>query len=119
VRGAHHRRHAAAPSAGATYSLELYVATADGLFEYQPIDHRVTHVTERDMRRNIWQASREQDSVNAPAIFAFAAVPARSAVRYGDRAMRYVQVEIAHAGQNVLLEAMALSLGAVPVGHLR
>jgi nitroreductase len=30
--------------------------------------------------------------------------------------MRYVQIEIGHAGQNLLLEAVALGLGAVPVG---
>jgi SagB-type dehydrogenase family enzyme len=105
-----------APSAGATYPLELYVATADGLFEYRPNEHSVTRVTERDMRRDIWQVSGEQDALNAPAIFAFTAVPARTAARYGDRAMRYVQIEIGHAGQNLLLEAVALGLGAVPVG---
>jgi SagB-type dehydrogenase family enzyme len=49
-------------------------------------------------------------------VFAFAAVPARTAARYGERAMRYVQIEIGHAGQNLLLEAAALGLGAVPVG---
>jgi len=105
-----------APSAGATYPLELYVATADGLFVYRPNGHSVTRVTERDVRRAIQHAAGEQDAINAPAIFAFAAVPARTAARYGDRAMRYVQIEIGHAGQNLLLEAAALGLGAVPVG---
>jgi len=105
-----------APSAGATYPLELYVATADGLFRYQPNGHNVTRITARDVRRDIRRAAGEQDAINAPAVFAFAAVPARTAARYGDRAMRYVQIEIGHAAQNLLLEAVALGLGAVPVG---
>jgi SagB-type dehydrogenase family enzyme len=105
-----------APSAGATYPLELYVATADGLFQYRPNGHSVTRVTARDLRRAIRQAGGGQDALDAPAIFAFAAVPARTAARYGERAMRYVQIEIGHAGQNLLLEAVALGLGAVPVG---
>ena len=105
-----------APSAGATYPLELYVATADGLFRYRPDRHEVARVTARDVRRGVQRAAGGQDAINAPAVFVFAAVPARTAARYGDRAMRYVQIETGHAAQNLLLEAVALGLGAVPVG---
>jgi SagB-type dehydrogenase family enzyme len=105
-----------APSAGATYPLELYVATAEGLFHYRPDGHSVARVAARDVRREIQQAAGDQDALEAPAIFAFAAVPARTAARYGERATRYVQIEIGHAGQNLLLEAAALGLGAVPMG---
>jgi SagB-type dehydrogenase family enzyme len=105
-----------APSAGATYPLELYVATADGLFQYRPNGHSVARITARDVRQDIQRAAGGQDAIRAPAIFAFTAVTARTAARYGDRGMRYVQIEIGHAGQNLLLEAVALGLGAVPVG---
>jgi nitroreductase len=37
-------------------------------------------------------------------------------VRYGDRADRYVLLEAGHAAQNLLLEAVAMGLGAVPIG---
>ena len=48
---------------------------------------------------------------------AVAAVPARTAAKYGaDRAGRYVDLEAGHAAQNVLLEAVALGLGGVPIG---
>ena len=80
---------------------ELYVATTNGVFQYRPNGHSVTRVTARDARRDIQQAAGEQDAINAPAIFAGAAVPARTAARYGDRAMRYVRIEIGHAGQNL------------------
>jgi SagB-type dehydrogenase family enzyme len=112
----HDEEKRTAPSAGATYPLEIYVATADGLFHYRPNGHSVTRVIARDVRRDIKDAAGGQEAINAPAIFAYAAVPTRTAARYGGRAMRYVQIEIGHAGQNLLLEAVALGLGAVPVG---
>jgi hypothetical protein len=70
-----------APSAGATYPLELFVATADGLFQYRPDGHTMTRVTTRDLRKDIRQAAGGQDAINAPAIFAFTAVPRRTAAR--------------------------------------
>ncbi|HEY7677906.1 MAG TPA: nitroreductase family protein, partial [Candidatus Methylomirabilis sp.] len=37
--------------------------------------------------------------------------------KYGDRGRaRYVPMDAAHAAENVLLQAVALDLGAVPVG---
>jgi SagB-type dehydrogenase family enzyme len=45
----------------------------------------------------------------------FTGVTARSRPRYGDRAERYVYIEVGHAAENLLLEATALGLGAVPV----
>jgi SagB-type dehydrogenase family enzyme len=105
-----------APSAGATYPLELYVATADGLFHYLPERHEVVRIATRDVRRAVRSAAGGQDAIDAPALFVFAAEPARTRARYGDRAMRYVHIEVGHAAQNLLLEAVALGLGAVTVG---
>lgn len=39
-----------------------------------------------------------------------------AAQKYGDRAERYCLLEAGHSAQNVLLQATALGLGAVPVG---
>jgi nitroreductase len=97
-----------APSAGATYPLELYVATADGLFTYRPNGHSAIRIVARDVRPDVRHAAGGQEALNAPAIFAFTAVPARTAARYGERAMRYVQIEVGHAAQDLLLEAVAL-----------
>jgi SagB-type dehydrogenase family enzyme len=50
-------------------------------------------------------------------VIAISAVTARTAGRYGaDRAVRYVALEVGHAAQNVLLEAVSLGLAAVPIG---
>ena len=50
-------------------------------------------------------------------VFVVAAVYERTARKYGqERSPRYVHLEAGHAAQNLLLQAVALDLGAVPVG---
>ena len=49
-------------------------------------------------------------------VFVVTAVYARTAAKYGERAERYVRLEAGHAAQNLLLQAVALDLGAVPIG---
>lgn len=106
-----------APSAGALYPLEIYVAISMGLYHYEPSGHRLVAVSKQDARSALSAAAHGQEAVaRAPAVFIIAAVPARTAVRYGDRATRYVLLEAGHACQNLLLQGVALGLGAVPVG---
>jgi SagB-type dehydrogenase family enzyme len=47
---------------------------------------------------------------------ALAAVMNRITGRYQQRGVRYAWMEAGHAAQNVLLQAAAMGLGAVPVG---
>ena len=106
-----------APSAGARYPLEVYAATERGLLHYRPSGHCVRTVIPSDVRPLLQRAAGAQESVGeAGAVFIIAAVIQRAAARYGPRAERYVHLEAGHAAQNVLLEATALDLGAVPVG---
>ncbi len=110
--------HRTAPSAGATYPLELYLVTGEGVFHYIVQDHILQGVREGDLRRDLYDASLEQEFIlEAPATIVFTAVFARTEQRYGStRSPRYVHVEVGHAAQNLLLQAAALGLGAVPVG---
>ena len=48
-----------------------------------------------------------------------AAVPARTAVKYGDRAERYVHIEVGNVAQNVYLQAEAVDLGTLFIGAFR
>jgi SagB-type dehydrogenase family enzyme len=107
----------AAPSAGALYPLELYVVSADGFYHYQPKGHKLMLLVTEDMRQAVWRAGLKQDALrDAPAVFLIAAVYQRTAVKYGERAERYVKLEAGHAAQNLLLQAVALGLGGGPIG---
>lgn len=106
-----------APSAGALYPLELHAATPSRVLRYLPDGHRAEVTTERDLRPDLMAAALDQDAVgHAPLVVAVVAVPARTAATYGDRARRYVDLEAGHAAQNLLLQAVALDLVAVPIG---
>jgi len=107
-----------APSAGALYPLEVYAVTREGVYHYEPQEHELTVQVQGDVRSALYEAALRQDAVlNAPAVIVIAAVYARTAQKYGEeRSPRYVHLEAGHAAQNVLLQAVALNLGAVPVG---
>lgn len=105
------------PSAGALYPLEVYAVTGQAILRYDPATHSVEMRRAGDHRRELRAAALDQAAVGeAPAIIVLSAVLERTAVRYGERATRYVQLEAGHAAQNILLQAVALGLGAVPVG---
>lgn len=106
-----------APSAGALYPLEVYVATADGLHHYVPQGHKAIVESRADLHGELWQAGLSQDAIReAPAVFVITAVYRRTEKKYGGRAERYVKLEAGHAAQNLVLQAVALGLGGVPIG---
>jgi len=114
----HTRGFRTAPSAGALYPLEVLVATAEGLFHYEPQGHKLSAVTHEDVRTGLYGAALHQEPVlHAPAVFVVTAVYGRTETKYGTkRSPRYVHLEAGHAAQNLLLQAVALGLGAVPIG---
>jgi SagB-type dehydrogenase family enzyme len=109
--------HRTAPSAGALYPLEVYVVTSEGAHHYLPDGHQLETLTDADLRMEMMAAGLGQTAIgDAAAVFVIAGVVARTEAKYGDRAERYVILEAGHAAQNLLLEAVALGLGAVPIG---
>lgn len=113
----------AAPSSGALYPLELYIAVGHvdglpaGIYHYAPHAHRLQLVQPGDHRRALAAAAvRQTWLATAPAIIVFGAVHARTAAKYGSRTDRYVHIEAGHAAQNVYLQAGDLGLGTCDVG---
>jgi len=106
-----------APSAGALYPLELYVVTPTEVMHYLPWGHRVEIRAGPGLRPALEAAAFGQAPVGAaPDIIVVAAVPGRTQRKYGARAEAFVELEAGHAAQNILLEATAHGLAAVPVG---
>lgn len=112
-----------APSAGATYPLEIYVVVGNvegvkaGLYHYEIDSHSITLIKEGDIRTELSRASLNQSSVkNAPVVIVMSGIFERTTTRYGERGKRYVFMEVGHCGQNIHLQAEALGLGSVMIG---
>lgn len=112
-----------APSAGALYPLEVYVATGNvenlspGVYKYKPDRHELIRVKSADVRAELAKASLNQAYVEEGAIdIIIAAVYEKTTKKYGERGVRYVHMEAGHAAQNIYLQASALDLGMVTVG---
>ncbi len=105
------------PSAGATYPLEVFVVTKDGLFRYLCAKHALEKLLDQDLRAALASAAWGQEFIEAaPLTLVFAAQFGRTTTHYGKRGVRYVYMEAGHAAQNVHLQAESLGLGSVAVG---
>jgi len=88
-----------------------------GLYRYDLRNHELALLLDGDIRRELSGAALDQSSVSqAAAIFGVSAVYQRITSKYGERGVRYAHMEAGHAAQNLLLQAVALDLGAVLVG---
>ena len=111
------------PSAGALYPLEVYLVTAnvkdisEGIYKYNPLNHSIKKIDDGDKRVEISNASLKQDAIEeCSALVIITAIYERTSVKYGDRAERYVHMEVGHAGQNIYLQAVSLGIGTVMMG---
>ncbi|MBS7622284.1 SagB/ThcOx family dehydrogenase [Candidatus Bathyarchaeota archaeon] len=112
-----------APSAGGLYPLEVYVVVgrveglSRGVYRYLPSTHSILRIQDGDRRVELARASLDQSWVKEAAVdIIIAAAYERTTVKYGERGVRYVHLEVGHAAQNLCLQATALRLGAVTVG---
>ena len=112
-----------APSAGATYPMELYVFVKNvkgipaGLYRYVVEKHALQQVEKGDFSGVLSECALGQYSVKSAAInFLISAVFERTTQRYGKRGIMYVHMEAGHIAQNLHLQAVALGLGSAPVG---
>jgi len=105
------------PSAGALYPLELFLLKSDGVYHYVPDGHKMLKISSEDLRLPLVQGVVFQEFVSeAPVNIIITAIYERTTAKYGNRGVRYVHIEAGHCCQNILLQATALGLGAVPVG---
>ncbi len=114
-----------APSAGATYPLELYISVKEkgvlnlraGIYHYNPFDHTIELIKDGDFSEELTKAALDQPWVRKAAIcIIITANFERTTSVYGERGVRYVYLEAGHVGQNIYLQATALNLGTVAIG---
>jgi len=116
-----HRR--TAPSAGATYPLEIYLVAGDveglgpGVYHYSISKHHLERAIDGDVRKSLSRAALEQGMIErAPISVIITADYNRTTGHYGQRGIRYVHMEVGHVGQNISLQAVALNMGTVMIG---
>ncbi|OPY38369.1 MAG: nitroreductase A [Methanoregula sp. PtaU1.Bin051] len=112
-----------APSAGALYPLEVYVACGNvsglspGVYHYLPQSHALEKSIDHDVRDDLYRSALRQPAIrDAPAVILIAADYNRTIRKYGERGARYVHMEAGHASENVYLQAYALGIGTVAIG---
>ena len=112
-----------APSAGATYPLEVYVVAgnvddlAAGIYHYNQERHSLVSVAVGEYRDKLANIALGQDFLATAAVsLVLVADYARTTSRYGTRGIRYVHMEIGHVTQNIHLQAEAMQLASVAVG---
>jgi SagB-type dehydrogenase family enzyme len=127
----------AAPSAGATYPLEIFAVLGEqgvvagepkqspqelqaGIYHYEADSHSLTLHKPSDLRSDLARAALDQEFiVEAPVDIVICTLYHRTSYRYGTRGERYVHMEVGHVGENIHLQAVALGLATVEVGAFR
>ncbi len=114
-----------APSAGALYPVETYIAAhsveglRSGIYHHDVPGRALALVTAGDFREAVAEAALGQEfTASAAAVFIWTAVFARSKVKYRERAYRYVYLDAGHIAQNLALAAVALGLGSCQIAAL-
>ncbi|MEW6623818.1 MAG: SagB/ThcOx family dehydrogenase [Bacillota bacterium] len=112
-----------APSAGALYPIELYVAANNiiglepGIYRYEALEHGLKAIRLGSYGHQLTRAALGQEMLEeAPCAFSYVANPMKSQIKYGDRAYRYIYLEAGHIAQNTILAAESCGLGTCNIG---
>jgi SagB-type dehydrogenase family enzyme len=113
----------AAPSAGALYPVETYVAVhrvtglPPGIWHLQVPEFSLELIQTGDFRRPLVAAGLSQTFLGAAAVvFIWTGILNRARWKYRERTIRYLFLDAGHICQNLMLAATALGLGVCPVG---
>jgi SagB-type dehydrogenase family enzyme len=111
------------PSGGGLFPLEVYLAVMQGgdlgrgLYHYDVRGHALERIAHAGPVERLQDAVFVDGMVStAGAVVAISAVFGRTKLKYGERGYRFALMEAGHVAQNVSLAAVALGLGACPIG---
>lgn len=112
-----------APSAGALYPIEIYVASFNvdglkkGIYHFNPKDMSLNGVFDGDFSREITNACLGQDFILDSAFaLIFTAILLRTTSRYRERGIRYILMDLGCIIQNTYLSLTALGMGGCIIG---
>ena len=112
-----------APSAGALYPFETYLyvdkveEVPQGIYHFDVADFALERLQSGNFNREFTAAALGQPVVQrAAVVIIWTAMMLRCMVKYRDRAMRYIPMDLGHVCQNVQLAAPAMGLGSCPIG---
>lgn len=114
-----------APSAGALYPVETYLAVNNvrdlpsGIYHYPVAAHVLEELKPGDFGPDAAAAALGQTMcADAPVTFIWTGIFQRSKWKYRQRAYRYVYLDAGHVAENLALAAVALGLGSCHIGAL-
>ncbi len=112
-----------APSAGALYPIETYIAAnnvetlKEGIYHYNIKNHLLEEIKIGNFGDAISHAALDQlMCANASVVFIWTAVFRRSKWKYSQRAYRYIYLDAGHVAENLALAATSLDCGSCHVG---
>ena len=112
-----------APSAGALYPFETYLyidkvkEVPQGIYHFNVADFALECLQKGDFNRAVTAACLGQPVVRrAAVVIIWTAMMLRCMVKYRERSVRYIPMDLGHVCQNVQLAATAMDLGSCPIG---
>ncbi|MGQ9618699.1 MAG: SagB/ThcOx family dehydrogenase [Candidatus Aminicenantia bacterium] len=112
-----------APSAGALYPIEIYVASfnvdglRNGIYNFNPVDMTLKGIFEGNFSREITYACLDQDFIlNSSFVLILTAIPSRTTSRYRERGVRYIFMDLGCIIQNIYISLTALNMGGCVIG---
>lgn len=94
-------------SAGALYPVEVYVASADGLFHFHPRELRLRRLRREDVRTALAEAAADEELAAAEAVLVLTGILWRTAWKYRARGYRHLFWDAGTMLANLLAVAAA------------
>ena len=112
-----------APSAGALYPIETYIAANNvedieqGLYHYNIKSHLIEEIKLGNFGEKLARAALDQEMcADASVVFIWTAVFRRAKWKYSQRAYRYIYLDAGHIAQNLGLAVTNVGCGSCEVG---
>jgi SagB-type dehydrogenase family enzyme len=119
----HNYEFRTAPSAGALYPIETYIAAnnvedlGEGIYHYNIKNHLLEEIKLGNFGNKLAHAALDQEMcADASVIFIWTAIFGRSKWKYHQRAYRYIYLDAGHVAQNLALSSASINCGSCQVG---